>query len=586
MLMTDEEYTKHYYIEGERVCSKIGSGFGVAPYDPQGAPVDVLAGDFYDLQDDLHTMVQRGMACVGYDEEFTISEELKPAHNSASDPENDQYFYHPDHLGSSSFITDLNGNGIQHLQYLPFGESFVDQQIGQWNTPYKFSGKEKDDETGYSYFGARYYDSDLSVWLSVDPLASEYPFQSPYNYCSLSPIMRIDLNGMNDGWYLGEDNQTHYDVNVNCQKDLDDKGICGTYIGRTGTEASNDGLQYSLNEDGSKMALDIFEFSDKRVAHNENTVQTVFVGNSAPWIDYAMSEIGQKEHDPGDNPRIVEYLNSAGNLSKNDETPWCAAFVHWCLKQAGIKGAGAVGSSYLNWGEKVDNPTYGEIAVFKTGHVGFYLGTNNDGTLKILHGNWSNRVKISSGIYDPIYPSQIREYRMPRSVMQLNFSKYFLLLLISLFSCAGNPIKVSHNELADQKSVTLRKNEIVNFEQFWKEFGIAIQQYDTNRIKQYVEVPLNIYGHEDQDPRLKIDSNDIVHYVIYAVENGGYYDEIKDVSVSYRTLFQTDLKDIPEFDINSDVQWIHDFVFKKTVNGWKLVTMYMNTIDIEKKMEK
>ena len=49
----------------------------------------------------------------------------------------------------------------------------------------KSTGKEKDSETGYYYFGARYYNSDLSLWLSVDPMADKYPNLSPYNYCSV-----------------------------------------------------------------------------------------------------------------------------------------------------------------------------------------------------------------------------------------------------------------------------------------------------------------------------------------------------------------------------------------------------------------
>ena len=51
-------------------------------------------------------------------------------------------------------------------------------------------------ETGFSYFGARYYDSDiLTGWLSVDPLADKYPSLSPYAYCALNPIRVIDPNG-------------------------------------------------------------------------------------------------------------------------------------------------------------------------------------------------------------------------------------------------------------------------------------------------------------------------------------------------------------------------------------------------------
>jgi len=64
-----------------------------------------------------------------------------------------------------------------------------------WSTPYTFSGKEKDVETGYSYFGARYYDSDLSIWLSVDPMSDKYPNMSPYNYCANNPVMLVDPDG-------------------------------------------------------------------------------------------------------------------------------------------------------------------------------------------------------------------------------------------------------------------------------------------------------------------------------------------------------------------------------------------------------
>jgi len=107
----------------------------------------------------------------------------------------DRYFYHPDHLGSSSWITDNTGRPIQHLHYLPFGEDWVDQRNSSWNAPYTFSGKEKDVETGYGYFGARYYDSGLSIWLSVDPMSDKYPSMSPYNYCANNPVFLVDPDG-------------------------------------------------------------------------------------------------------------------------------------------------------------------------------------------------------------------------------------------------------------------------------------------------------------------------------------------------------------------------------------------------------
>jgi len=69
------------------------------------------------------------------------------------------------------------------------------QRNSTWNASYTFSGKEKDVETGYSYFGARYYDCDLSIWLSVDPMSDKYPSMSPYTYCANNPVILVDPDG-------------------------------------------------------------------------------------------------------------------------------------------------------------------------------------------------------------------------------------------------------------------------------------------------------------------------------------------------------------------------------------------------------
>jgi RHS repeat-associated protein len=69
------------------------------------------------------------------------------------------------------------------------------QRNSTWNAPYTFSGKEKDAETGNGYFGARYYDSGLSIWLSVDPMSDKYPCMSPYNYCANNPVRMVDPDG-------------------------------------------------------------------------------------------------------------------------------------------------------------------------------------------------------------------------------------------------------------------------------------------------------------------------------------------------------------------------------------------------------
>ena len=75
-----------------------------------------------------------------------------------------------------------------------------------YRTPYKFNGKELDEETGLYYYGARYYDPKISIWLSVDPLAESFPNWNPYNYTMQNPINLVDPTGM-----APEDNDHEWD---------------------------------------------------------------------------------------------------------------------------------------------------------------------------------------------------------------------------------------------------------------------------------------------------------------------------------------------------------------------------------------
>src|SRR5690554_717977 len=105
------------------------------------------------------------------------------------------FWYHPDHLGSSSYITNLAGEINQHMEYLPFGELLVEEHLNSYNSPFKFNAKEFDAEIGNYYYGARYYNPKWSLWLSVDPLHEEYPGWSPYAYTLLNPVIFIDPDG-------------------------------------------------------------------------------------------------------------------------------------------------------------------------------------------------------------------------------------------------------------------------------------------------------------------------------------------------------------------------------------------------------
>ena len=110
-----------------------------------------------------------------------------------TDYENLQFFFHSDHLGSTSYMTDLSGEVSQHVEYFPYGGLIVEERSSGTENPYLFNGKELDLETGLYYYGARYYDR--NHWLSVDPLAEQYPNISTYTYCAGNPIGYRDENG-------------------------------------------------------------------------------------------------------------------------------------------------------------------------------------------------------------------------------------------------------------------------------------------------------------------------------------------------------------------------------------------------------
>jgi RHS repeat-associated protein len=96
--------------------------------------------------------------------------------------ENNQlYYYHGDHLGSAQLVTDPEGEIYEQLEYTPYGELWVEHVPVTEATPFRFTGKERDGETGLYYFGARYLNPQTGMWLSADPAMGEYIPQAPIN---------------------------------------------------------------------------------------------------------------------------------------------------------------------------------------------------------------------------------------------------------------------------------------------------------------------------------------------------------------------------------------------------------------------
>lgn len=107
-------------------------------------------------------------------------------------------YQYDNHLGSASLELDEFANIISYEEYHPFGTTSYRSGRNEVDVSlkrYKYIGKERDEETGLYYFGARYYAGWIGRWISVDPLKEKYLNLTPYNYCANGPLKNIDLDG-------------------------------------------------------------------------------------------------------------------------------------------------------------------------------------------------------------------------------------------------------------------------------------------------------------------------------------------------------------------------------------------------------
>ena len=107
------------------------------------------------------------------------------------EPANVSGYWHASPTGDGGKRTHAHLRGRRWLHTHPT----ANYSLLTANSSFTFSAKERDPETGYSYFGSRYYSSDLSIWLSVDPMSDKYASLSPYVYCANNPVRCVDPNG-------------------------------------------------------------------------------------------------------------------------------------------------------------------------------------------------------------------------------------------------------------------------------------------------------------------------------------------------------------------------------------------------------
>lgn len=120
------------------------------------------------------------------------------------------------------------------------------------------------------------------------------------------------------------------------------------------------------------------------------------------------------------NPRITEYHNCTNIRGYDDKASWCSLFINWCMAQVGIEGTGsALARSWLEWGDVIEAPKYGCIAILSRddpsswkGHVGFFLRADSE-HVYLLGGNQLEQVR------EHFYPiNSILGYRWPPSFLR------------------------------------------------------------------------------------------------------------------------------------------------------------------------
>lgn len=126
-------------------------------------------------------------------------------------------------------------------------------------------------------------------------------------------------------------------------------------------------------------------------------------------LQRAASMLGMNETDQ--RQALQEYLSNGGSRLDPAVTAWCAAFVNSSLSQAGLEGTGSnMARSFMDWGQAVDTPQPGDIAVFSRGdpngpygHVGFFQGYDENGGIRVLGGNQGGANMGGGGVSEAVY---------------------------------------------------------------------------------------------------------------------------------------------------------------------------------------
>jgi RHS repeat-associated protein len=162
-------------------------------------------------------------------------------------------YQHPDHQGSTAFETNERGEVITYEEYHPFGTTAyqaTNTNIKAAAKRYRYTGMERDEETGLSYHNARYYISWLGRWINPDPIGIDDGV-NVYAYCGNNPVNFVDSSGLHSEDWVLIGNKVYYDSRVNDQKDVDTLYSGGTYLGESAVMNEGRPEEFTLHSNGT-----------------------------------------------------------------------------------------------------------------------------------------------------------------------------------------------------------------------------------------------------------------------------------------------------------------------------------------------
>ena len=296
------------------------------------------------------------------------------------------------------------------------------------------TGKETDCETGFSYFGARYYDPTLlTSWTAVDPMSDKYPNITPYAYCNWNPVKLIDPNGMEAGDYYS---------------------YSGKYLGSDG---KNDNKIYVAT-------------GTDNVVNNDGTTSTVFINA----VDLGVTH---------DEFCTISNIVMQESSHAKDEDLWIAHTANNAAKRSGKYLYNKLKSGYSSVKDKSPLATsngsqYANSA--RAAVINVLTGGNDptggaslwDGTDFLAWGTSQNKFKeyrsitISKKIYETYLNNNLAKYKSGR----IKYSGQYYSLPAEVFTNQNNwnGNQFNYNTTATRTNSSIEATGAVGMSIFWK----------------------------------------------------------------------------------------------------------------------